>query len=147
MIIPQSYKERHRVGITQRTTDTLKYVRKHSYTPEEQKHARLYAVHGMTKSGQEIPAEVNVTSFVIDNEIFYTGVISELSRHSGVNRSRANSVSSGSDASETSVKQRVSLIVCAHTACCKPVRLFLKFTLSSFILNFSQRKSLPSVRQ
>ena len=44
-----------------------------------------------------------MTSFVIDGELFYTGVISELSRH----RPRGNSISSGSDP-DSSVKQRVS---------------------------------------
>ena len=109
MIIPQSYKEKHRNGITKRTDDTLKYIRKHAYTPEEQKHARLYAVHGVTKSGKEFPVEVNVTSFVIDGEIFYTGVISELAKHTGI--TRGNSISSGSDMSESSLKQRVSVRV------------------------------------
>ena len=104
MIIPQSYKEKHRNGITQRTEKTLKYIQKHNYTPEEQKHARLYEVHGVTKGGHEFPVEVNVTSFVLDGEMFYTGVISELRSKS----SRANSVSSSNDLNEVALKQRVS---------------------------------------
>lgn len=102
MIIPQSYKEKHRNGISARTERTLKYIQKHNYTPEEQKHARLYAVHGITKGGHEFPVEVNVTSFVIDGEIFYTGVISE------AKPSRSNSVSSSNDLNEVALKQRVS---------------------------------------
>ncbi len=106
MIIPQSYKEKHRNGITNRTERTLKYIKKHSYTPEEQKHARLYAVHGVTKGGHEFPVEVNVTSFVLDGEMFYTGVISELAK----TKTRNNSVSSSNDLNEIALKQRVSLV-------------------------------------
>ena len=106
MIIPQSFKERHRNGIGKRAEDTLKYIRKHSYAPEEQKHARLYEVHGITKGGHEFPVEVNVTSFVIDGEIFFTGVISELAKAN--KHSRNNSISSASDLNEVSLKQRVS---------------------------------------
>ncbi len=106
MIIPQSYKERHRNGIGKRADDTLKYIRKHSYAPEEQKHARLYEVHGVTKGGHEFPVEVNVTSFVLDGEIFFTGVISELAKPN--KHSRNNSISSASDLNEVSLKQRVS---------------------------------------
>lgn len=103
MIIPQSYKERHRKGIGKRADDTLKYIRKHSYAPEEQKHARLYAVHGVTKGGHEFPVEVNVTSFVLDGEIFFTGVISELAKNT-----RNNSISgSANDLNEIALKQRV----------------------------------------
>ena len=102
MIIPVSFKEKHRGGINKRTTNTLKYVRKHSYAPEEQKHARLYEVRGLTKSGHEIPVEVHVTSFVIEGEIFYTGVITEMSRKNG------GMIGSTSDINELSLKQRVS---------------------------------------
>ena len=105
MIIPQSYKEKHRNGISKRTHDTLKYIRKHSYTPEEQKHARLYEVHGVTKGGHEFPVEVNVTSFVLDGEMFYTGVISELAKQKS---SRNDSLSSSiNDLNEVALKQRV----------------------------------------
>ena len=108
MIIPQSYKEKHRKGIGKRADDTLKYIRKHSYAPEEQKHARLYAVHGVTKGGHEFPVEVNVTSFVLDGEIFFTGVISELAKNTG----RKDSISgSANDLNEIALKQRVSAIV------------------------------------
>jgi len=107
MIIPQSYKEKHRNGIGNRTEDTLKYIRKHSYAPEEQKHARLYAVHGVARNGHEFPVEVNVTSFVIDEEIFYTGIISELSR---LGHSRSNSVSSASENHEATLKQRAMAV-------------------------------------
>lgn len=103
MIIPQSYKEKHRNGISKRTENTLKYIRKHNYTPEEQKHARLYEVHGVTKGGHEFPVEVNVTSFVLDGEMFYTGVISEATKSS-----RNESYSSTSDLNEVALKQRVS---------------------------------------
>lgn len=96
-----SFKEKHRGGINKRTANTLKYVRKHSYAPEEQKHARLYEVRGLTKSGNEIPVEVHVTSFVIEGELFYTGVITELSR-------KGESIGSTSDINELSLKQRVS---------------------------------------
>ena len=51
--------------------------------------------------------EVNVTSFVIDEEIFYTGIISELSRQG---HSRSNSVSSASENHEATLKQRVGPI-------------------------------------
>lgn len=44
MIIPTNYKAKHANGIAKRTEETLKYMKKHSYTPEEQKHARLYEV-------------------------------------------------------------------------------------------------------
>jgi hypothetical protein len=104
MIIPQSFKEKHRNGISKRTENTLKYIRKHNYTPEEQKHARLYEVRGITKGGHEFPVEVNVTSFVLDGEMFYTGVISEVKTKS----SRHNSVSSSMDLNEVALKQRVS---------------------------------------
>lgn len=103
MIIPQNYKERHRNGISKRTTNTLKYIRKHNYTPEEQKHARLYEVHGVTKGGHEFPVEVNVTSFVLDGEMFYTGVISEVAKVKSSNR---NSISSANDLNEVAMKQR-----------------------------------------
>ncbi len=102
MIVPLSFREKHRFGINHRTTDTLKYLRKHSYAPEEQKHARLYEVRALTKSGHEIPAEVHVTSFVIEGELFYTGVISEMTRKTG------GSIGSTSDINELSLKQRVS---------------------------------------
>ena len=102
MIVPLSYREKHRSGIAKRTGDTLKYLRKHSYAPEEQKHARLYEVRALTKSGHEIPAEVHVTSFVIEGELFYTGVITEMSRKGG------GSIGSTSDINELSLKQRVS---------------------------------------
>ncbi len=80
--------------------------RKHSYAPEEQKHARLYAVRGISRNGHEFPVEVNVTSFVIDGEIFFTGVITEVTPRN----TRAGSVSSSfSEMShESSLKQRVS---------------------------------------
>lgn len=101
-IIPENYKEKHRNGIDRRTDETLKYIKKHSYAPEEQKHARLYAVHGRSKNGKEFPVEVNVTSFVLDGELFFTGVITELAKH----RPRANSFSSASDTTESTQKQR-----------------------------------------
>lgn len=103
MIIPMKFREKHRGGLSKRTSDTLKYVRKHSYAPEEQKHARLYEVHGLTKSGHEIPVEVHVTSFVIEGEIFYTGVITEMTRKNG-----GSFGGSTSDINELSLKQRVS---------------------------------------
>ena len=66
-------------------------------------------VHGRAKNGHEFPVEVNVTSFVIDGELFYTGVIIELvSKKRG--RSRANSFSSASDMQEATMKQRVSAV-------------------------------------
>lgn len=109
MIIPTSFKERHRNGISKRTEETMKYIRKHSYTPEEQKHARLYAVRGVTKGGHEFPVEVNVTSFVLDGEMFYTGVISEVAKTKDSGR---NSVSSSmSDLNEIALQQRVRIFL------------------------------------
>ena len=108
LVIPTQYKERHRCGISRRTEDTMKYLRKHSYAPEEQKHARLYEVHGLSKNGHEFPVEVNVTSFVIDGEMFYTGVISELvPKNAQLGRSRGTSVSTmGSENHECTMKQK-----------------------------------------
>lgn len=107
MIIPQNFKEKHRNGIGRRAENTLKYIRKHSYAPEEQKHARLYAVNGITKGGHEFPVEVNVTSFVLDGEIFFTGVISEEAKITG----SSSISSSANDLNEIALKQRVSLVV------------------------------------
>lgn len=107
MIIPLSFKERHRNGISKRANETLKYLRKHNYTPEEQKHARLYAVRAVTKGGHEFPVEVNVTSFVLDGEMFFTGVISELEKSKD---SRSSISSSMSDLNEVALKQRVRII-------------------------------------
>ena len=105
MIIPLSFKERHRNGISKRTDETMKYLRKHNYAPEEQKHARLYAVRGVTKGGHEFPVEVNVTSFVLDGEMFFTGVISELAKAKDSKRSSVSS--SMSDINEVALQQRV----------------------------------------
>lgn len=113
MIIPMSYKERHRNGISNRTEKTMKYIRKHSYTPEEQKHARLYAVHGVTKGGHEFPVEVNVTSFVLDGEMFYTGVISELAKPKDSKRSSVSS--SMSDLNEVALQQRVRIELVSYS--------------------------------
>ena len=44
-----------------------------------------------------------MTSFVLDGELFFTGVITELAKH----RARANSFSSASDTTESTLKQRV----------------------------------------
>ena len=85
----------------------MKYIRKHSYAPEEQKHARLYEVRGVTKGGHEIPVEVNVTSFVLDGEMFYTGVISEMAKAKDSKRSSVSS--SMSDLNEVALQQRVKL--------------------------------------
>ena len=107
MIIPQSFKEKHRNGISRRTEETMKYIRKHAYAPEEQKHARLYAVRGVTKGGLEFPVEVNVTSFVLEGEMFFTGVISELAK---AKDSRRSSIcSSMSDLNEVALQQRVRI--------------------------------------
>ncbi len=84
----------------------MKYIRKHSYAPEEQKHARLYEVRGVTKGGHELPVEVNVTSFVLDGEMFYTGVISEMAKAKDSKRSSVSS--SMSDLNEVALHQRVS---------------------------------------
>ena len=105
MIIPTSFKERHRNGISKRTEETMKYIRKHSYAPEEQKHARLYEVRGVTKGGIEIPVEVNVSSFVLDGEMFFTGVISEMAKPKDSKRSSVSS--SMSDLNEVALHQRV----------------------------------------
>ena len=54
--------------------------------------------------------EVNVTSFVIDGELFYTGVISELVPKNAQGRSRGTSVSTmGSENHECTMKQKVWL--------------------------------------
>ena len=132
MIIPQSYKEKHRHGISKRAENTLKYIRKHSYAPEEQKHARLYAVHGVTKGGHEFPVEVNVTSFVLDGEIFFTGVISDMSKNTS-GGSRNDSISgSANDLNEIALKQRVS--VC-----------YIQWHLSSIIKETSLLRTLVQV--
>ncbi len=66
-------------------------------------------MRGISRNGHEFPVEVNVTSFVIDNEIFYTGVITEMMQRNA----RAGSVSSNMSemSHETSLKQRVSIVV------------------------------------
>ena len=52
-----------------------------------------------------------MTSFVLDGELFFTGVITELAKH----RPRANSFSSASDTTESTQKQRVRSLSVKHT--------------------------------
>ena len=87
------------------THSTHPPFRKHSYIPEEQKHPRVYVVHGIAKNRHEFPVEVTVTTFVLDGELFYTGVIAEMAGH---RTTRAASVSSAiSDTHESILKQKV----------------------------------------
>eukprot|EP00731_Ephydatia_muelleri_P027882 Em0019g755a len=81
-------------------------VKMFGYTPGEAIGSSL-EVHGLSKNGHEFPVEVNVTSFVIDGELFYTGVISELVPKNAQGRSRGTSVSTmGSENHECTMKQK-----------------------------------------
>ena len=59
-------------------------------------------VSGISKTGQEFTVEVLVSSFVIEGEIFYTGIISELNTGQGLSRQ----VSSASLTSEAEIRER-----------------------------------------
>ena len=59
-------------------------------------------VSGLSKTGQEFTVEVLVSSFVIEGEIFYTGIISELNNQQGLNRQ----LSSASLSSEAEIRER-----------------------------------------
>ena len=36
--------------------------------------------HGVAKNGKEFPVEVRVSSFIVDREVYYVGVITELAQ-------------------------------------------------------------------
>lgn len=57
-------------------------------------------VHGVSKSGKEFGVEVVVTSFVIDKEIYYTGIITETDK--GLTRQ----MSASSLNSEAEIKEK-----------------------------------------
>lgn len=66
----------------------------------------------MSKTGQEFTVEVLVSSFVIEGEIFYTGIISELNtQQQGLSRQ----VSSASLSSEADIRERHQKVRSRHS--------------------------------
>ena len=79
----------------------------------------LLQVQGLSKAGKEFDVEVVVTSFVIEGEMYYTGIITEVK---GLTRQ----LSASSLSSEIEIKERqqkvnqliqklyIYLIICRH---------------------------------
>ena len=62
----------------------------------------LFQVFGISKSGKEFPVEVVVSSFVIEGEIFYTGIITEVTNREGLTRQ----LSASSLSSEIEIREK-----------------------------------------
>ena len=77
--------------------------------------------HGVAKNGKEFPVEVRVSSFMVDREVYYVGVITELAQRC---KALDMTASAGSDVFKhkvlhthayTHMHMRIHTHTCIHT--------------------------------